>query len=46
MSEKFEEVKKYFDMGFWTEQKLKYAVKKSWITAGEFKSITGKEYSE
>ncbi len=45
MSEKFEIVKKYFDMDMWTEQKVRNAVIKGWITAEEFKTITGKNYS-
>ena len=45
MSEKFEIVKKYFDMDMWTEQKVRNAVIKGWITAKEFKEITGKKYS-
>ena len=45
MSKKFEEIKKYFDLGFWTVQKVKNAVRKSWITAEEFKIITGEDYS-
>ena len=45
MSAKFDTVKKYFNMGMWTEQKVKNAVAKGWITAEEFESITGKEYN-
>lgn len=44
MSEKFETVKKYYDMGFWSEAKVRNAVVKGWITAAEFKTITGKDY--
>ena len=43
-SEKFEIVKKYFDMGLWTETKLRNAVVKNWITPDEFKEISGKDY--
>ena len=46
MREKFEAVKKYFDLGMWSEQKVKNAVIKGWITAEEFKTITGKTYKE
>ena len=46
MSEKFETVKKYFDTGMWTEQQVKNAVVKEWITAKEFKAITGKNYKD
>ena len=44
MSEKFETVKKYFDMGFWDEAKVKNAVSREWITAAEYKEITGAAY--
>ena len=44
MSAKFETVKKYYDMGMWTEAKVKNAVVKGWITADEFKLITGEDY--
>ena len=45
MSARFETVQKYFNMGMWTEAQVKNAVSKSWITAEEFKIITGKKYS-
>ena len=44
MSAKFEEVKAYFDAGVWSEKKVRNAVVKGWITADEFKTITGKSY--
>ncbi|MBR0076320.1 MAG: XkdX family protein [Synergistaceae bacterium] len=44
MSEKFEEVKAYYDMGVWSEKKVRNAVVKGWITAEEFTTITGKSY--
>lgn len=44
MSEKFEQVKKFYDLGVWSEQRLRDAVAKGWITAEEFKEITGKNY--
>lgn len=46
MSAKFETVKRYYDMGFWDEKKVGNAVKKNWITADEYKLITGKDYVE
>jgi len=45
MSEKFEKVKKFFDLGMWTEQQVRNAVAKGWITAKEFKAITGTKYA-
>ncbi len=44
MSAKFETVKRYYDMGFWTEEKVRNAVVKGWITAEEFKTITGRDF--
>ena len=44
MSEKFETVKKYYELGMWTEAKVRNAVVKGWITANEFYMITGKNY--
>ena len=44
MSAKFEEVKGYYDLGVWSEKKVRNAVVKGWITADEFKLITGKDY--
>ena len=46
MSEKFEAVKKYYDLGLWSDAKVKMAVVKGWITAKEYKTITGKKYKE
>ena len=42
MSAKFEDIKKYYDYGMWTEQQVRVAVAKNWITAEEFKLITCK----
>ncbi len=44
MSAKYTTVKKYFDMDLWTEQQVRRAVVKNWITVEEFKKITGKDY--
>lgn len=44
MSAKFETVKRHYNMGFWTEEKVRNAVVKGWITADEFTAITGKNY--
>lgn len=43
-SKKFNKVKKFFDDGFWTVEMVRNAVVKEWITAEEFKEITGEEY--
>lgn len=43
-SPKYETVKKYYVMGIWEERKVRDAVRMSWITAEEFRQITGKDY--
>lgn len=44
MSERYAYVKDCYDLGFWTEPQVKKAVSKKWITAAEYKEITGSEY--
>ena len=44
MSPKFNKVKKYYEAGLWTLEMVKNAVVKEWITAEEFKEITGDDY--
>lgn len=41
-SKHFVEVKEFFDKGVWSEEKVREAVAKNWITAAEFQAITGK----
>lgn len=43
-SEKFELVKHYYDTGAWKKKAVKNAVKKGWITAGEYEEIVGEVY--
>ena len=38
----FEKIKKYYDAGVWSEQRVREAVAKNVITAAQFKEITGK----
>lgn len=38
-SKKFETVKRYYDMGFWSEAKVRNAVVKGWITEEEYNEI-------
>ena len=38
----FEKIKKYYDTGVWSEQRVREAVAKNVITAEQFKEITGK----
>lgn len=44
MSEKYELVKKYYKNKLWTEDQVRNAVVKKWITEKEFKEITGNKY--
>ena len=43
MSKKYELVKEYYENGLWNLTRVRNAVGK-WITAEEFKEITGKDY--
>ena len=45
-SKKFDLVKNYYDGGYWPKSWVKNAVKKNWITADEYKEITGEDYTE
>ena len=38
----YEKIKKYYDTGVWSEQRVREAVAKNVITAEQFKEITGK----
>ena len=44
MSKHYNKVKKWYDMGMWGAEAVKNAVKKGWITADEYKEITGEDY--
>lgn len=46
MSKKFNLVKKYYEQGLWSKRRVHDAVLKGWITADEYKEITGEEYEE
>ena len=46
MSKKYEKVKRYFDDGLWSINRVADAVIKGWITAEEFEKITGNRYEE
>jgi hypothetical protein len=45
-SKNFDKIKRWFDMKLWTEDRVRKAVTANppWITADEFKEITGKDY--
>ena len=44
MSAKYEMLKNFYDEGLWDQERLKSAVSKNWITAEEYKLITGEDY--
>lgn len=44
MSANFEKVKNYYDKGLWSIERVVKAVVKGWITAAEYKEITGEDY--
>ena len=45
-SKKFKKVKGYYDSGLWSKSKVHDAVVHGWITAEEYKEITGEPYEE
>lgn len=46
MSSKFQKVKDYYDKGLWKLYQVRNAVEKQWITAEEYKLITGEDYPD
>lgn len=44
-SAKFEDVKQHYDLRLWKKSTVKLSVKKGWITADEYKEITGEDYA-
>ncbi len=44
MSADFAKLKEYFDGGLWTKKQIGDAVSKGWITAEEYREITGEDY--
>lgn len=45
MSKKFKTVKNFYDRGLWSRERVRNAVIKNWITADEYKEITGEAYT-
>lgn len=43
-SKNFNVVKDFYDRGLWNIERVRNAVVKEWITADEFKEITGEDY--
>ena len=46
MSKMYEKIKKYYDTGLWSEERVRNMVIKGYITEEEYASIVGKEYEE
>ena len=46
MSKMYEKVKKYYNTGLWSEERVRNMVIKGVITEEEYASIVGKEYEE
>ena len=46
MSDKFILVNRYYKRGMWKKKAVKNAVAMRWITADEYKEITGETYNE
>lgn len=46
MSKKYEKVKGYYDKGYWSIRQVYDAVCKGWITADEYKTITGLDFDD
>mgnify|MGYP000836893487 FL=1 len=44
-SKHFAKVKKYYDKDLWSKARVYKAVECKWITADEYKEITGEEYT-
>ena len=45
MREFAQKIKRFYDLGLWDEHRVHEAVAKNAITAEEFKTITGNDYS-
>lgn len=46
MSKLYKTVKKYYDMGIYSDEQVKVFVKKGKITIAEYKQITGNDYTD
>ena len=44
MSGYAEKVKRYYDLGLWSEQRVKNAVEKGAVSSDEYEAITGRKY--
>lgn len=44
-SDKYDMVRRFYKTKMWNETQVRNAVAKGWITAAEFKEITGADYA-
>lgn len=42
----YEKIKRWYELGLWSEKQVREAVAKNVITPEQFKEITGKDYQE
>lgn len=45
MSKWYKKIKEWYEAGYWTTEMVKNAVVKAKITADEYKTITGEDYT-
>lgn len=44
-SEKYEDIKSWYDSGIWKKKAVRNAVARGWITVVEYEEITGEVYA-
>lgn len=45
-SPKFEEIRNYYESGFWKKKAVRNAVTRGWITTDEYEEITGEVFAK
>ena len=40
----YERIKRYYELGVWTKERVRQAVEKGWLSAEEYAGITGESY--
>ena len=46
VSKRYDLIKQYYNAGLWNKKRVRDAVIKGWITADEYKEITGEGYAD
>ena len=44
MSANYERVRKWYELGLWSAERVRLAVEHGWISASEYEVLTGKKY--